>query len=47
MRVQQDGSLSVYFGEKNIRYLNCETEHKKVRQYEEMITVALKHISQK
>ena len=47
LRVQQDGSLSVYFGEKNIRYLNCETEHKKVKQYEEMITVAFKYLSQK
>ena len=47
LRVQQDGSLSVYFGEKNICYLNCETEHRKLQQYEEMITVALKYISQR
>lgn len=45
--VQQDGSLSVYFGEKGICYLNCETEHGKVKQYEEMIRVALKYIGQK
>ena len=45
--VQQDGSLSVYFGEKDICYLNCETEHGKVKQYEEMISVALKYIGQR
>jgi hypothetical protein len=47
LRVQQDGSLSVYFGEKNICYLNCETEHGKIRQYKNMISVALKYISQR
>jgi len=45
--VQQDGSLSVYFGEKDICYLNCETEHGKTKQYEEMIRVALNHIGQR
>lgn len=33
----QDGSLSVYCGKKNIRYVNCETEHGKSGQYYEMI----------
>ena len=28
-----DGSLSVYCGKKNIRYVNCETEHGKTGQY--------------
>ena len=46
LRVQQDGSLSVYFGEKNICYLNCETEPGKLSQYKKMITVALKYIGQ-
>ena len=32
-----DGSLSVYCGRKNIRYVNCETEHGKTEQYYEMI----------
>ena len=32
-----DGSLSVYCGKKNIRYVNCETEHGKTEQYYEMI----------
>jgi len=32
-----DGSLSVYCGRKNIRYVNCETEHGKTEQYYEMM----------
>ena len=32
-----DGSLSVYCGKKNIRYVNCETEHGKAGQYYEMV----------
>jgi len=32
-----DGSLSVYCGKKNIRYVNCETEHGKDEQYYEML----------
>lgn len=33
----EDGSLSVYCGKKNIRYVNCETEHGKSGQYYQMI----------
>jgi len=33
----EDGSLSVYCGKKNIRYVNCETEHGKAGQYYEMM----------
>ncbi len=33
----EDGSLSVYCGRKNIRYVNCETEHGKTDQYYEMM----------
>jgi len=33
----EDGSLSVFCGKKNIRYVNCETEHGKAGQYYEMI----------
>lgn len=40
----KDGSLSVYCGEKNIRYLNCETEHGKTSQYREMILAANKYL---
>lgn len=45
--VDQDGSLSVYFGGKNISYLNCETEHGKLVQYEKMIATALEFITNK
>ena len=37
----EDGSLSVYCGKKNIRYVNCETEHGKSGQYYEMIKALL------
>lgn len=40
-RAQRDGSLSIYCGEKEIRYLNCETEHGKTARYEHMITYAV------
>ncbi len=43
-RVNRDGSLSVYCGENNICYLNCETEHDKVSQYESMITAASRYL---
>lgn len=37
----EDGSLSVYCGKKNIRYVNCETEHGKTEQYYQMIKALL------
>jgi hypothetical protein len=37
--VTQDGSLSVYFGQQNRRYINCETEHGKSAQYREMMEI--------
>lgn len=37
----QDGSLSVYCGKNNIRYVNCETEHGKAEQYYEMMKTLL------
>ena len=33
----EDGSLSVYCGKRNIRYVNCETEHGKLGQYYKMM----------
>ena len=42
--VENDGSLSVYYHKKGIRYLNCETEHGKNGLYEKMITKALRHV---
>lgn len=42
LKAGQDGSLSIYFGEKKIRYINCETEHGKSKQHEEMLEAAIK-----
>ncbi|MEO7313255.1 MAG: hypothetical protein ABIX01_22910 [Chitinophagaceae bacterium] len=42
--VKRDGSLSVYFHEKKIRYLNCETEHGKQALYFSMLSAAMKYI---
>lgn len=35
--VKKDGSLSVYCGENNRRYINIETQHGKTAQYQEML----------
>ncbi|HET9744724.1 MAG TPA: hypothetical protein VFP97_03360 [Chitinophagaceae bacterium] len=37
----EDGSLSVYCGKKNMRYVNCETEHGKSGQYYLMMQALL------
>lgn len=37
----EDGSLSVYCGKKNTRYVNCETEHGKTGQYYQMMQTLL------
>ena len=37
----EDGSLSVYLGKKNIRYVNCETEHGKTEHYFKLIQTLL------
>lgn len=36
-KVKRDGSLSVYFGEKNRKYINIETQHGRMSQYQEML----------
>ncbi len=41
----EDGSLSVYCGKKNIRYVNCETEHGKTEQYYEMMKALFSSLS--
>jgi hypothetical protein len=41
----EDGSLSVYCGKKNIRYVNCETEHGKGEQYYEMMKALFSSLS--
>jgi hypothetical protein len=38
---KDDGSLSIYCGRNNIRYVNCETEHGKVQQYREMMSALI------
>ena len=35
-RAKRDGSLSIYCGERNMRYINIETQHGRVNQYIEM-----------
>ncbi len=37
-KVNKDGSLSVYYGELNKRYINIETQHGKTAQYGEMLS---------
>lgn len=44
INVKRDGSLSVYCGERNITYLNCETQHGKTEQYLNMLISATEHI---
>ena len=36
-RAKKDGSLSIYCGERNLRYINIETQHGKVAEYIEML----------
>lgn len=36
-KAKKDGSLSVYFGAKNRRYVNIETQHGRVGQYQQML----------
>ena len=43
----EDGSLSVYCGKKNIRYINCETEHGKIGQYYEMMKAIMISLNKK
>ena len=40
-KVNKDGSLSVYYGEQNKRYINIETQHGKNSQYQEMLSKLL------
>ncbi len=41
LRAKEDGSLSVHCAKKNLRYLNCETEHGKSDQFDEMMKAAM------
>lgn len=44
---KKDGSLSIYCGEKNIRYVNCETQHGHDIQYQQMIQLVSRHAQEK
>ena len=44
IRARRDGSLSVYCGERGIRYVNCETEHGKSEQYFTMLNAMSPYI---
>jgi hypothetical protein len=46
-KASDDGSLSVYCGKKNIRYVNCETQHGKVKQYSQMMGTLLNLLANK
>ena len=37
VNAKKDGSLSIFCGEKNRRYINIETQHGKLNQYREML----------
>jgi hypothetical protein len=47
VNARKDGSLSVYCGERNIHYVNCETEHGRQLEYDEMIVMADRQIEGK
>ena len=42
--VRKDGSMSVYYGEQNRRYINIETQHGRTGQYQEMLDKLLDHL---
>ena len=41
LNAKKDGSLSIYCGERNIHYVNCETEHGRQPEYDQMIFLAV------
>lgn len=47
INAKRDGSLSIYCGERNIHYVNCETEHGRQPEYDAMIVTAVHQIEQK
>jgi hypothetical protein len=44
--VEKDGSLSVYYGELNRRYINIETQFGKTAQYKEMLSKLLSFLDE-
>lgn len=47
INAKKDGSLSIYCGERNIHYVNCETEHGRQPEYDQMIAVAVNKVAGK
>lgn len=47
IKCTDDGSLSVYYGRRNLRYVNCETVHGKTELYIEMIKALLTSLHNK
>jgi hypothetical protein len=47
VNAKKDGSLSIYCGERGLAYVNCETEHGRYLQYQQMIMIATGHIQRK
>ncbi|TMI70519.1 MAG: hypothetical protein E6H09_16385 [Bacteroidetes bacterium] len=47
VNAKRDGSLSIYCGEKKIRYVNCETEHGRQPEYDQMIVAADRQLESK
>lgn len=45
-KAKKDGSLSIYYGERNRRYINIETQHGRVEQYVEMLQKLLMILAQ-
>lgn len=43
-KAKKDGSMSVYFGEQNRRYINIETQHGRTGQYQEMLGKLMTHL---
>lgn len=41
---KKDGSLSIYCGERNIQYINCETEHGRQPEYDQMIAIVVSEV---
>ena len=46
-KAKRDGSLSIYCGERNMHYVNCETEHGRQTEYDAMIVSAVNEIELK
>jgi hypothetical protein len=45
INAKRDGSLSIYCGERNIQYINCETEHGRQPEYDQMIAMAVNKLA--